>query len=162
MKSFLKALRDAFERLADDLNRALYSKVVCIHFCAFKEAGSNFHHTHVHLLRKGKYPGDANPGGYNGLGHDDATPGMSRTVDDTHNLVSKGDEWEFRESPGDKKKALGPDDLQAGYDITAYFYPAPADGSCAEGYMRIKCKCGDACVTFRRDPFDKWHKQFEK
>jgi hypothetical protein len=156
MHSLLTVIRVWLAVVVEFLDRYLYAGIACQHFCLFKTAGSNFKHVHVHILRSG--PGSNNSGGYTGLGHDDETPGLSNPEDDKHNTVSRGGDCYFQPSPGDKKIALAPSDLNAYSPTTGYFYPAPAEGACAPGYMRIQCDCGDMCVTFNRAVYEAWRK----
>ena len=138
--TILASIADFFRRAVDALRLAIYRKVICQHFCLYKEAGSNFKNTHVHILIAGKPPGNQNPDKYTGLGHDDSTPGMSNPTDPKHNSVSKGNDCGFRPGPG---RTLYPNDLQAYTPFSAYLYPAPAEGACATGYRRVKCDCGE-------------------
>ena len=148
-----KVLRDVFAKLAV----WLYKEIICQHFCLFKEAGSNFHYTHVHLLGAGKTPDSKNPDGYTGLGHDDETPGLGNPKDAKHNSVSKGKDCHFQPSPSDDM-ALAASDLKAIYFLTAYFHAASAEG-CPEGFFRVKCDCGELCVTFDHQAWEDWHKK---
>ena len=153
--SFLSGVADFLQRAADAIRRAIYKDVICQHFCLYKAAGSNFKNTHVHILIAGEYPGNNNPGKYTGLGHDDSTPGMSNPTDPKHNSVSKGNDCGFQPGPG---RTLYPSDLTAYSPCCAYFYPAPAEGACFAGYERLKCDCGDLCVTFNTSDHEAWEK----
>ena len=55
-------------------------RLVCLHFCKFKAAGSTLAYTHVHIL-------DGNPAKASGLGHDDET----NTDNKGHTTVSGPD-----------------------------------------------------------------------
>ena len=154
--SFLSDIADFFQRAADAIRRAVYHKVICQHFCLYKEAGSNFKNIHVHILVAGKEAANSNPKKYTGLGHDDATPGMSKPGDAKHNSVSKGKDYGFQ--PGPAGNTLYPIDLNAYSPFSAYFYPAPAAGKCFAGYERLTCDCGDLCVTFNPTVHDAWEK----
>lgn len=147
--------------VADLAARVLHdTNVACKHFCLFKAAGSNFRNAHVHILTYGEYPGTVRPTGYDGLGHDDETPGMSNQKDPKHNSVSKaGSDAEFQPSPGDQERALAPIDLGADGPYQIYFHPCTEGTPCPEGYFQVQCKCGCACMTWSHDSFEKWHSQ---
>jgi hypothetical protein len=155
MGRFLSDIADFLQRAADAIRRAVYHDVICQHFCLYKKAGSNFKNVHVHILIAGKFPGNNNPDKYSGLGHDDRTPGMSEPTDPKHNSVSKGNDCGFQPGPG---RTLYPNDLKAYSPFSAYVYPAPAEGACFAGYERMKCSCGDLCVTFNPNDHDAWEK----
>ena len=143
-------------RFFERLWRWYKNRVACQHFCLYKKAGSNFKNCHVHILVKGEYKANSNPDMYTGVGHDDATPGMGNPGDPQHNSVSKGSKCEFRTKPDGT--ALSPLDLQALSIDQGYFYPGPEDGECAEGYQRVHCPCGDMCVTWDYESWEKWRK----
>jgi hypothetical protein len=155
MGNYLSQIAELFQRLVDWIRRIVYHDVICQHFCLYKAAGSNFKNTHVHILVAGQYPGNNNPDHYTGLGHDDSTPGMSNPTDPKHNSVSQGSDCEFRQGPG---RTLYPSDLTAYSPCCAYFYPAPAEGQCFQGYNRMSCSCGDLCVTFNTSDHDAWER----
>ena len=146
------AVADIVARVFHDID------VACKHFCLFKAAGSNFRNAHVHILTYGKYPGTISSTGYDGLGHDDETPGMSDPKDPKHNSVSKaGSDAEFWPSPGEN--ALYPVDLDADGPYTIYFHPCTEGTPCPEGYHKYQCKCGCMCLTWSYAAYEKWHDQ---
>jgi hypothetical protein len=156
MGGFLSGIANFFLRTSDMLRRVIYHDVICQHFCLYKAAGSNFKNVHVHILIAGEYEATSNPDHYTGVGHDDSTPGMADPKDAKHNSVSKGKDCGFQ--PGHGGEALAPIDLKAYSPFSAYVYPAPAEGKCFPGYGRMKCSCGDLCVTFSPSVHDAWER----
>jgi hypothetical protein len=125
-------------------------RIICQHFCKFKQAGSNFRNCHVHIL-------GSNPQNYTGLGHDDATPGLGNPGDAKHSAVSRFNGIDFhRKEDGTTTFAS---DLLARTYGQAYFHPAPATGVCPPGFFRVTCDCGDACVTFDYDSYTRWYEE---
>jgi hypothetical protein len=160
MRWLMMLLRVWMEVMVESLNRYLYVGIACQHFCLFREAGSNFRHAHVHILRAGGHSANKNPGGHTGVGHDDDTPGMANPNDPKHNTVSRGSEAYFQPSPdGGRDGSLYPSHFNAFSDTTAYFYPAPEERRCAPGYTYVDCDCGGMCVTFNRAAFEEWQKR---
>ena len=142
-------------------------RVVCQHFCTFKAGGSALRYTHVHLLFKGGV-GANNPGGYTGVGHDDETA----PDDPKHNTVSQGKTvgfktkaeipvpWDAPIPPGGPSPTIYPSDLRAWTPVTAYFIDAPLEGEhCPPGFWRLRCGCGDACVTMDHATWERWYQQ---
>jgi hypothetical protein len=137
--------------LADLLARIVrwhVERLVCIHFCKFKAAGSDLKYVHVHIL-------GSNPGRHTGLGHDDHTgndEGGHVTVSD-----AKGDCTISKETGATLA-------LRGGYLGTAYFIEAP-DGECPPGFTRIRCKCptpeGEidvwVCYTMEHNVWEGWY-----
>jgi hypothetical protein len=180
LEDLFDAIREALRRIGelflDVLRRIYLEPVACQHFCLFKEAGSNFRNTHVHHLFSGPYPGNRNPCGYSGIGHDDETPGLSNPGDPKHNTVSRrktarfitkeelrrefesecGDE--FSGLDDDRSPAIAPIDVSAWSPIDGYFHPAELnpEGRCPPGYRRVRCDCGDMCITWDRDAYERW------
>ena len=120
-------LRLLFGPLADLLARLwqwYVERLVGIHYCKFKEAGSDLQYVHVHIL-------GPNRGRRTGLGHDDHTG----TEDSGHVAVSdsKGGCTISAETPATRA-------LRRGYLGTAYFIES-ADGECPPGFTRIRVKC---------------------
>lgn len=146
-------LRLLFGPLADLLTRIWrwsVERLVCIHFCKFKEAGSDLQYVHVHIL-------GPNPRKKTGLGHDDHTNNDDDghvTVSDSngHVTVSKEDEATLA--------------LRQGYLGTAYFIQDSASGECPAGFTRIKCKCPTAdgkvnvwvCYSMEHNVWEGWYK----
>lgn len=121
--------------------------LVCLHFCAFRRAGSAMKYTHVHVL------GD-NPQNATGLGHDDET----NVGDPGHASVSIGGEC-TTQAENDASMAL----RQAPYLATAYFHPCPDAQDEPPGFRRIRCRCGDediwVCYTLDHDVFWAWYQE---
>lgn len=129
-------------------------RIVCLHFCQFKEAGSDLIYTHVHIL------GD-NPTHATGVGHDDHTnPG-----DPKHNTVSGPDGCTFKkkseilgESPQTGASAtIDGSNLGATTLTTAYFHECRDGAPCPRGFTRIRCRCGWVCYTLDHDVFQGWY-----
>jgi hypothetical protein len=157
--------------MLDRLWQAFYwmyvRRVVCQHFCTFKAGGSTMRYTHVHFLFKGG-PGAKNPGGYTGVGHDDETA----ADDPKHNTVSQGKTvgfkmkgdfpvpWGQPPPPGPPSATIYPSDLDAWNAFDAYFINAPPAGeSFPPGFWRLRCDCGDACVTMDHATWERWYRQ---
>jgi hypothetical protein len=138
-------LTDALGPLLRLFWRWYVERIVCLHFCKFKESGSDLIYTHVHILPE-------NPGKATGLGHDDHT----NTTDKGHATVSDGDG--VRIGPEDER-SMGLRDLH--YMATAYFHAATGDGECPDEFLRVKCKCGGqdvwVCYTMDHDVFQGWY-----
>jgi hypothetical protein len=138
-----------FRNLIRWLFRLWVEHLVCIHFCKFREAGSDFGYTHVHVLPK-------NPRGATGVGHDDHT-----TNDDPgHVTISDGGGGCRVQAEDEASMAL----RNVGYLATAHFHSARA-GECPPGFRRIRCRCRDAegqdvevdvCYTLDQDAFERW------
>jgi hypothetical protein len=123
---------------------------VCLHFCAFRRAGSNLRDTHVHFL-------PPNPKNISGLGHDDETDNTNKG----HVSVSDKD--------GCKVSAEDDDTMALRVyesSLTAYFHPADADGTCDKDFRRIRCRCRNAegpqenvwvCYTFDHRAWRRWY-----
>ena len=168
------------DRILIELISRYINHVICLHFCKFKEAGSKFRNTHVHFTRAESSPDSSgddggnddvdvvvdemvtlqrdNPENITGVGHDDEV--FDDPSDLHHNTVSTLDSCEFREGPIEGR-ALTPEDLRAARWMTAWFHPAPERGCCAEGFFRIKCKCGDVCATFDMEAYDRWRESLD-
>jgi hypothetical protein len=138
--------------------RGYVESIVCQHFRVFKEGGSDFGYTHVHIC----YPEAGKP---SGVGHDDNT----NARDPKHNTVSEGDACGFKtraevdgpEKPGESG-AVSFDMLGGKVLTTAYFHECE-DGRCPWGYERIRCRCRDdertccVCYTLDRDAFEAFY-----
>jgi hypothetical protein len=140
-------------------------KIACLHACKFKEAGSNFHYVHVHVLHRTQWV--RNPRMWSGLGHDDETdPDHPK-----HNTVSGPTGCDFMTPaqvprpvgglgmgwPPDPKKGIAPMDLEAASFFDIYLALPDAEGRCPEGFSRIRCDCGEFCMTTDRGAWDKWY-----
>jgi hypothetical protein len=100
-------------------------RLVCLQFCAFKKAGSNFSYTHVHLLRK-------NDRQAAGLGHDDAVPNDH----EGHVVVTDKD---GTKSQAEDEGSMALRDFET--SLTAYFHQKTGEGDCEDGYRSFKCTC---------------------
>ncbi len=139
-------------------------RIACLHFCKFKQNGSDMKYVHVHIL----LPNDA---GVTGVGHDDHT----NDDDAKHNTVSReSGSCEFKKRhelglpvepwpmglphPDRNLETIYPKDFgQAFLDV--YFTSAPENREqpCPPGFFRVHCDCGDACMTFSHEDWERWH-----
>ncbi len=139
-------------------------KIACEHACLFKQAGSNFHYVHVHVLHRA--PGVRNPRMWTGLGHDDET----NPNHPNHNTVSgptgagfmtpaqvppPAGGWLF--GAPNPNTGIAPIDLEAASFFDIYLALSDVEGQCPEGFSRIRCDCGEFCMTTNREAWDAWY-----
>ena len=145
----VRLLRGLVADLFARLWRWYVERLVCLHFCTFKEAGSDLTYVHVHVL-------GPNPGKKTGLGHDDET-----NVDDPgHVTVSDADGTTTVSA-----ETAATTGLRQGYLGTAYFIEGSAGGPCPPGFRRIRCRCSTAegpqdvwvCYTMEHQGWEGWH-----
>ena len=133
-----------WQRVLRWLWRRYLDRLVCLHYCAFRGAGSDLKYTHVHVLPN-------NPQGASGLGHDDHTNNNAPG----HAAVSTNGNCQTQaENPA--TMAL----RQLKYLATAYFHTC-AEGEIPQGYRRIRCRCGEetvwVCYTLDHEMFQRWY-----
>ena len=133
----------------DWLWRWYIERLVCLHFCKFKEAGSDFSYTHVHIIGR-------NSRNITGVGHDDNVandaPGKE-TVSDDHGEITVG--------PGQYGVGGLPHPGRAFLQVD--FTEAVGD-QCPPRFTRLRCKCptedGEVdvwvCYTLDRPFYDAW------
>jgi len=124
-------------------------RLVCIHFCKFKQAGSDMKYTHVHILGN-------NPQGANGLGHDDHT----NVTDRGHTTISVGNRCRIQ---AEDRNSMA---LRRGYLATAYFHQCKDGTKCPRGHRKIYCRCVFAeneedtlcvCYTMDHEAWQAWY-----
>jgi hypothetical protein len=140
-------------------------RIVCLHFCRFKEGGSDLGYTHVHIL-------SSNPSGATGVGHDDHTS----PDDPKHNTISdaggctfkKKTEIQIVEQGAEESETIYSHNLGAKEFTTAYFHECADEGDCPRGYTRIRCHCRGkdgrivqrcVCYTLDHDTFQRWYEE---
>ena len=125
-------------------------RIACLHYCAFKEAGSDFSYCHVHLTEAVLMPGG--PGDrVTGVGHDDNT----NNDHPFHTSVSRGGTCGF--DPSGAVPALQPPDFGESHWMDIHFAPLAPGEEPPEGFFLFECGCGTMCYTFLRPAFDLWH-----
>jgi hypothetical protein len=123
-------------------------QVACLHFCVFKEAGSDLGYCHVHITEACL---SADPGGrVTGVGHDDHT----NNDHPYHTTVSRGG--------GCEPYPTGPIAPQPGkfgerWWMDIHFTELAPGEEVPEGWFLYECECGTMGYTFIRPAFDVWY-----